>query len=108
MKKEIFEGIATALITPITEKGIDYDAFGKLIDWQIEEGINALVVCGTTGEASTLTDDEHRDAIAYAVKRAAGRVPIIAGTGSNDTAYAIELTKHACEVGADGVLVVTP
>ncbi|MBP3626448.1 MAG: 4-hydroxy-tetrahydrodipicolinate synthase [Clostridia bacterium] len=108
MKKEIFEGIATALITPITEKGIDYDAFGRLIDWQIEEGINALVVCGTTGEASTLTDDEHRDAIAYAVKRAAGRVPIIAGTGSNDTAYAIELTKHACEVGADGVLVVTP
>ena len=108
MKKEIFEGIATALITPITEKGIDYDAFGKLIDWQIEEGINALVVCGTTGEASTLTDDEHRDAIAFAVKRAAGRVPIIAGTGSNDTAYAIELTKHACEVGADGVLVVTP
>ncbi|MEE1185611.1 MAG: 4-hydroxy-tetrahydrodipicolinate synthase [Acutalibacteraceae bacterium] len=108
MKKEIFEGIATALITPITEKGIDYDAFGKLIDWQIEEGINALVVCGTTGEASTLTDDEHRDAIAFAVKRSNGRVPIIAGTGSNDTAYAIELTKHACEVGADGVLVVTP
>ena len=108
MKKEIFEGIATALITPITEKGIDYDAFGKLIDWQIEEGINALVVCGTTGEASTLTDEEHRDAIAFAVKRSNGRVPIIAGTGSNDTAYAIELTKHACEVGADGVLVVTP
>ncbi len=108
MKKEIFEGIATALITPLTENGIDYDAFGKLIDWQIEEGINALVVCGTTGEGSTLTDEEHRDAIEFAVKRAAGRVPIIAGTGSNDTAYAIELTKHACEVGVDGVLLVTP
>lgn len=108
MKKQIFEGIATALITPLTENGIDYDAFGKLIDWQIEEGINALVVCGTTGESSTLTDEEHREAIEFAVKRAAGRVPIIAGTGSNDTAYAIDLTKHACEVGVDGVLLVTP
>ena len=65
MKKPIFEGIATALITPITENGIDYEAFGKVIDWQIEEGVNALVICGTTGEASTLTDDEHREAIAF-------------------------------------------
>jgi len=108
MKKPIFEGIATALITPITENGIDYEAFGKVIDWQIEEGVNALVICGTTGEASTLTDDEHREAIAFSVKRANGRVPIIAGTGSNDTAYALELTKFACEAGVDGVLVVTP
>ena len=108
MKNTVFKGVATALITPLTENGIDYEAFGKLIDWQIDEGINALVVCGTTGEASTLTDDEHRAAISFAVKRAAGRVPIIAGTGSNDTAYALELTRHACEAGADAILVTTP
>ncbi|MBR7133084.1 MAG: 4-hydroxy-tetrahydrodipicolinate synthase [Clostridia bacterium] len=108
MKTPIFEGIATALITPITESGIDYEAFGKLIDWQISEGINALVICGTTGEGSTLTDEEHREAIAYSVRRAAGRVPIIAGTGSNDAAYALDLTRFACSVGVDGVLVVTP
>ena len=108
MKKTIFKGIATALITPFNEDGINYDQFGKIIDWQIESGINALVIAGTTGEASTLTDDEHRDAIAYAVKRAGGRVPIIAGTGSNDTGYALDLTRCACEAGADAVLVVTP
>ena len=108
MKNTVFKGVATALITPLTENGIDYEAFGKLIDWQINEGINALVVCGTTGEASTLTDDEHRAAISFAVERANGRVPIIAGTGSNDTAYALELTRHACEAGADAILVTTP
>lgn len=108
MKKPIFEGMATAIVTPLTENGIDYEAFAKLIDWQIEQGINALVVCGTTGEASTLTDDEHRDAIAFAVKQANGRVPIIAGTGSNDTEYALDLTRCACEAGADAILVVTP
>ena len=108
MKTQIFEGMATALITPLTENGIDYEAFGKLIDWQIEEGINALVICGTTGEASTLSDEEHRDAIRFAVERANRRVPIIAGTGSNNTEYAIDLTRFACEVGVDGVLVVTP
>lgn len=108
MKKTIFRGIATALITPFNEEGIDYEQFGNIIDWQIDSGIDALVICGTTGEASTLTDDEHRDAIAFAAKRAAGRVPIIAGTGSNDTGYAKDLTKCACEAGADAVLVVTP
>ncbi len=110
MKKKItvFEGAATALVTPLTENGIDYELFGKLIDWQIESGINGLVVCGTTGEASTLSDDEHRDAIAFAAKRANGRVPIIAGTGSNDTDYAVDLTKYAAEIGADAALVVTP
>ncbi|MBQ8208740.1 MAG: 4-hydroxy-tetrahydrodipicolinate synthase [Clostridia bacterium] len=107
-KKTIFEGAATALVTPLTENGIDYDAFGRLIDWQIDSGIDALVVCGTTGEASTLTDDEHRDAIAFAVKQTAGRVPVIAGTGSNDTGYALDLTRCACEAGADAMLVVTP
>ncbi len=108
MKKTIFTGIATALITPLTADGVDYDQLGKLIDWQIDEGINGLVICGTTGEASTLTDDEHKEVIRYAVQRAAGRVPIIAGTGSNDTDYALELTRSACDMGVDGVLVVTP
>lgn len=104
----VFKGIATALITPLDEQGINYDYFGKLVDFQIDAGIDALVVCGTTGEASTLTDEEHRDAIAFVVKKAAGRVPVIAGTGSNDTAYAIELSKHAKEAGADAILLVTP
>ena len=107
-KNPIFRGVATALVTPLTENGVDYEAFGKFVDWQIEEGINALVVCGTTGEGSTLTDAEHRECIRFVVERAAGRVPVIAGTGSNDTSYAIELTKYACEVGADACLVVTP
>ncbi len=108
MKETVFKGIATALITPLDENGIDYDKFGKLIDWQINEGVNALVVCGTTGEASTLTDEEHRSAISYAVKRVAGKVPVIAGTGSNDTDYALELSAHAVSAGADALLVVTP
>lgn len=108
MKKTVFTGAATAIITPLTENGIDYEAFARLIDWQIDEGIDAIVVCGTTGEASTLTDEEHKEAIRFAVDQSAGRVPIIAGTGSNDTAYAVELTKFSCEVGVDGVLVVTP
>ena len=108
MKKTIFKGAATAIVTPLTKDGIDYEQFGRLIEWQIEEGIDAIVVCGTTGEASTLTDDEHRDAISFAVKKVNGRVPVIAGTGSNDTAYAIELTQHACEAGVDGILLVTP
>ena len=109
MKKEsIFRGAATALITPLDKNGINYEQFGKVIDWQIEKGIDALVICGTTGEGSTLSDEEHRAALAFAAKRTAGRVPLIAGTGSNDTAYAIELTKFACEVGCDGMLLVTP
>ncbi len=104
----IFRGAATALVTPLTAQGIDYPQMGRLIDWQIESGIDALVICGTTGEGSTLTDQEHRSAIAFAVERTAGRVPVIAGTGSNDTAYAIDLTRFACEAGADACLVVTP
>ena len=105
----IFKGIATALITPMHADGsVDYEAFGKLIDWQIECGIDALVIAGTTGEGSTLTDEEHREVIRYSVERAAKRVPIIAGTGSNDTAYACDLTRFSCEVGADAMLVVTP
>lgn len=109
MKNTIFTGVATALITPFDKDGnVDYDKYGKLIDWQIEEGINAIVACGTTGESSTLTDEEHKKAIAFAVERSNGRVPIIAGTGSNDTAYAVEMTKFACDAGADAMLVVTP
>ena len=108
MTNSIFKGIATALITPFRDNNIDYAAFGRLIDWQIDSGINALVICGTSGEGPTLSDAEHRDAISFAVERTAGRVPVIAGTGSNDTAYAISLTRHACAVGADAMLVVTP
>ena len=108
MKSTVFTGAATAIITPLTKDGIDFEKFGKLIDWQIEEGIGAIVVTGTTGEASTLTDEEHRAAIKFCVERVGGRVPVIAGTGSNDTAYSIELTKYACEVGADAMLLVTP
>ena len=108
MSDFIFRGVATALITPLTSRGVDYPALGRLIDWQISEGINALVIAGTTGEGSTLTDEEHRAVLRYSVERTAGRVPVIAGTGSNDTAYAISLTKYACEIGCDAMLVVTP
>ena len=108
MKQTIFTGAATAIITPLDEHGVDYEAFGRLIDWQIAQGIDALVVAGTTGEGSTLTDEEHRAVLHYAVQRTAGRVPVIAGTGSNDTAYAIDLTRYACGIGCDAMLVVTP
>ena len=108
MKNTVFTGAATAIITPMTETGVDYESFARLIDWQIEAGIDAIVVAGTTGEGSTLTDEEHKEVISFAVKQVGGRVPVIAGTGSNDTAYAIELTKYACEAGADAMLLVTP
>lgn len=107
-RKPIFEGAASALITPLNATGVDYPALGKLINWQIEKGINALVICGTTGEGSTLTDEEHREVLRYSLEVAAGRVPMIAGTGSNDTAYAIDLTRFACEIGYDAMLVSTP
>ena len=108
MKQTIFNGAATAIITPFHEKGVDYEKFAALIEWQIEQGIDAIVAAGTTGEGSTLTDEEHKAVIKFCVEQVAGRVPVIAGTGSNDIAYAIELTKYACEVGADAMLVVTP
>lgn len=107
-KNPIFRGAATALVTPLTEKGVDYVALEKLINWQIEQGIDGLVIAGTTGEGSTLTDAEHRELFEKAIKMIDGRVPAIAGTGSNDTAYAVDLTKCACELGYDGMLVVTP
>lgn len=104
----IFRGVATAIITPTNANGVDYEAFGRLIDWQIEEGINAIVVCGTTGENPTLSDAEHKECIRFCVERVNHRVPVVAGTGSNDTAHAIEMTQYACSVGADAILVVTP
>lgn len=104
----IFTGAGTALVTPFNEKGVDYDAFEALVEYQIENGIDALIVCGTTGESSTMTKEEDLGAIDFVVKQAAGRVPVIAGTGSNCTATAIETTKEACDMGVDGVLVVTP
>ena len=108
MKTPIFTGVATALVTPFLNRAIDYEAFGAIIDDQIKAGINALVICGTTGEASTLTDDEQISAIEFAVKRVSGKIPVIAGAGSNDTEHAITLCRRACEVGADALLIVTP
>ena len=109
MKKHtVFRGAATALITPLNAQGVDYEAFGKLIDWQIDQGIDGLVIAGTTGEGATLTYQEHEECIRFAVERAKGRVPIIAGSGSNDTNRAITLSKFSCRAGADALLVVTP
>ncbi len=104
----VFTGVATAIVTPLTKDGIDYEQFARLIEWQIAEGVDAIVVVGTTGEGSTLDDCEHREAIRFCVEQVHGRVPVIAGTGSNDVAYAIELTQYACQVGADAMLLVTP
>lgn len=107
-KKHIFTGTATALVTPMNEAGVDYEALGKLIDWQIAAGVKALVVCATTGEAPTLTDNEHCKVLEFAIQRSGHRVPIIAGTGSNDTGHAVMMTQFACAIGADAVLCVTP
>ncbi|MBE6933508.1 MAG: 4-hydroxy-tetrahydrodipicolinate synthase [Ruminococcaceae bacterium] len=108
MKKTVFTGMATALVTPMTPTGIDYPALGRLIDFQIEKGVNALVAMGTTGENATIEPEDQTEVIRFTVQRAAGRVPVIAGTGTNNTAHVIENTKNACEAGADAVLVVTP
>ena len=109
MKKPVFTGASVAIVTPFTaDNKIHFEEFGKMIDFQIENGTDAITVCGTTGESACMTDDEHRECIEYCVDRVAGRVPVIAGTGSNDTAYAIELSKHAAKAGADALLLVTP
>ena len=107
MKKTIFKGMASALITPMNENGVDYEALGRFIDFQIENGINALVAVGTTGENATLEPEEQKEVIRFTVERAAGRVPVIAGTGTNNTEHVLANTKAACEVGADAILVVT-
>ncbi|MBQ8182151.1 MAG: 4-hydroxy-tetrahydrodipicolinate synthase [Ruminococcus sp.] len=109
MKNTIFTGAAVAIITPMNADGsINYEKLGELIDFQIENSTDAIVICGTTGEASTMTDEEHLECIRFTVERTAKRVPVIAGTGSNDTKYAVELSKEAEAVGADGLLLVTP
>ena len=108
MEREIFRGIGTALVTPMNESGVDYDALARLLDYQLEGGVDALIVCATTGEAPTLTDEEHIDVIEYCVDRVAGRVPVIAGTGSNYTDHAVEMSVKAQKVGADALLCVTP
>ena len=109
MSRTIFTGCATAIATPMNADGsVNYEEFGRLIDFQIENGIDGIVICGTTGESATMTDEEHREVIRYGIEHIAHRVPVIAGAGSNDTAYAIELSKEAEKMGADALLQVTP
>lgn len=108
MKKIIFKGCGTAISTPFTNYGVNFEEFGKLIDFQISEGVDSIIVCGTTGESSTMTEKEKKDTIKYAIDKVNGRIPVIAGTGSNNTASAIEMSKYAESVGADALLVVTP
>lgn len=109
MKNTIFTGDGIAIITPFRPDGsVNFERLGEMIDTQIASGTDAIIICGTTGEASTMSDEEHLECIRFAVKHTAGRVPVIAGTGSNDTSYAIELSKEAEAAGADGLLLVTP
>lgn len=109
MKKVIFKGSGVAIVTPFdAQNNVNFDKLGELIEYQLANSTDALVVCGTTGEASTLSDREHIDVIYYAVKKATGRVPVIAGTGSNETEHALELSKEAESAGADALLIVTP
>ena len=108
MKNTIFKGMATAMVTPMTSTGVDYDALARFIDFQLENGINALVAVGTTGESATLLPCEQKAVIDFTVKRVNGRIPVIAGTGTNNTVHVLEYTRNACEVGADAILVVTP
>ncbi len=103
-----FTGSAVAIVTPFDGDKTNYDELGRLIEWHIENDTDAIVICGTTGEASTMPDAEHLAAIEYTVKKAAGRIKVIAGTGSNDTSHAIALSKSAAEMGVDGLLQVTP
>ena len=108
MKNTVFKGIATAMVTPMTPHGVDYDSLARFIEFQIENGINALVAVGTTGESATLTPAERKAVIRFTVERVNGRVPVIAGTGTNETDKVIAYTRSACDDGADAVLVVTP
>lgn len=109
MKKTIFTGAGVAIVTPMNpDESINFDRLGQIIDSQIENGTDAIVICGTTGESATMTDQEHVDCIEYAVKRVNGRVPVVAGAGSNHTSYAVWMSKEAKRVGADALLHVTP
>ena len=108
MKQTIFTGMATAMVTPMTPEGVDYEALGRFIDFQLSQGINALVAVGTTGESATLSPAERKEVIRFTIDRVAGRVPVIAGTGTNNTQHAIEYSVDAAKAGADALLVVTP
>lgn len=108
MKKIIFKGCGTAIVTPFTEDGANFEEFGRLIEDQIKNDIDSIIVCGTTGEASTMTMEEKKETIKFAVEKVNGRIPVIAGTGGNCTASVIEMTKYAESVGVDGALIVTP
>ena len=108
MKNTIFKGMATAMVTPMTPEGVDYEALGRFIDFQLASGINALVAVGTTGESATLSPEERKKVIAFTIDRVAGRIPVIAGTGTNNTQHAIDYSVSASQAGADALLVVTP
>ena len=108
MTKPVFKGMATAMVTPMTTTGVDYDALARFIEFQLESGINALVAVGTTGESATLTPEERKEVIRFTVRQVNGRVPVIAGTGTNNTEHVLEFSKRACDDGADALLVVTP
>ena len=108
MKKIIFKGCGTAIVTPFNEDGVNFEEFGKLIEDQIKGNVDSIIVCGTTGESSTMTIEERKETISYAVKKVNGRIPIIAGTGGNCTKSVIEFTKWAESAGVDGALIVTP
>ena len=108
MKNTVFTGMATAIVTPMTKDGIDYEALGRFLEFQIENGINAIVVMGTTGENATIEPEDQTAVIRFTVEKVAGRVPVIAGTGTNNTEHVLHNTRNACRAGADAVLVVTP
>ena len=108
MKKIIFKGCGTAIVTPFTEDGVNFEEFGRLIEDQIKNKVDSIIVCGTTGEASTMTLEEKKETIKFAVEKVAGRIPVIAGTGGNCTKSVIDMTKYAESIGVDGVLIVTP
>ena len=108
MKEIVFKGLATALVTPMTSTGVDYETFGRFIDFQLENGINALVAVGTTGESATLSPQERKDVIRFTIDRVNGRVPVIAGVGTNNTEHVLDFAKDACASGADALLAVTP
>lgn len=108
MKNKLFKGVGTAIVTPFTESGINFLEFGKLIENQIANGVSAIIVCGTTGESATMTTEEKKELIEYAINKVNKRIEVIIGTGSNNTVSAIEMSKYAEKLGADGLLVVTP
>lgn len=104
----IFQGSAVAIVTPFNENGINFESLKNLLEWHVKEGTDAIVICGTTGEATTMTEKEKKDAIKFTVDVINKRIPVIAGTGSNNTAAAISMSKYAESVGVDGLLVITP